>query len=180
MEYVQEFTDNALELLGYLHDILTDLNNSNLTKISPQATQLAINLLKFGTSGSSSDDTKLKLLNGFINQYSNWENVKNRQLQFILNNSKSMFDGIPVDVAAIQFPITYYLELKQKGNFNGNKNEEDWPVTSEDIDTLWKFFDVMVGKSCRYILKKRITEPNFKKEIDVEKYIILFGFNMNK
>lgn len=171
------FRTNIVELLEFVCSAVQDLIDEKLTIMNANAISIASNIVR-GWSA-------VELINSFVGCHEDWRRIYEKDLKFISETVPETYKGIPFDVNIFIVPVKIYMDLRKAGNYKGAEDEEDWPINSDDIDTMWEFFHAMVGIACTYIHIGRrpqylsnnaftYTNPDYCKEIDLESYVEMF------
>ena len=168
-----KFRNNTISWFKLIGSMLDDLNAVNLTEYDSAPIESAIGGI--GLLKSS------KLIAYFIAGHAYWDMIAKRDLKFVTEEIPKIYGKATIDVKAVVEPAVVYLALKNKGVYNKSRNEEDWPVNGQDMESQWKYFDAMVNLSYRYALNRKNHPPavlevvdQHIKVIDFQKYNELF------
>jgi len=93
---------------------------------------------------------KPNVIGEFVAKKHLWGKVKERNLDFFLDNFKEVFSSITVDLSPIITPIRVYVDLQGGKKYKNKIDKDDWPVTEVDIQTLWTWVDKMILRATEY------------------------------
>jgi hypothetical protein len=167
----QRYKDNLLALCELNRDIIVDINNKGIK------TSLHPTMISIGMSILEQSDAE-NIIKGFIhrsheyslampNENNNndnklyhpiiWERIRNKDENFLLNNSDSIFGEMSKE------NIAYFKEIFTLKDHNGNL-----AIVNKQKEQMWSIIHGMVKICIKYIHEKR--EPN----VETKKYTLPF------
>lgn len=178
----QRFSQTLNELFDSLADIIGAMNETGLCVVNDAAVHITKILV-------AAYDPKT-LLESFILHHEHWHHIEKRDPSYVMKDFDQMLlaNEIEMDTSIIKEPFTVYERLQQQpGKFGTNPDK--WPVNQQDIDTIWCFFDAMVGIACNYVNDRMVESrrpnrvicksyPKHYDEIDLISYSRRIGFKL--
>ena len=156
----ERFHETVIDFLEVISSCIQDLRQARMTSF----TSVNVDVARVYLTNFPGDD----LLFSFIDHHVHWNNIHTHNNRFILEDIPELSG----DMKGVSVPmLTCPFEAYEK---HGAKS----PVTKDDIDTLWDYFEAMVCISCNFIFNERRSNPSFRSEIDIEKYAMLFSITL--
>lgn len=152
----KRFHTTSLEFLDFIISLVDELRENGRTTYTTDKVSMARRFL--------SAYSPTHLLEGFISNHQYWDNIAEKNKDFVLKDVPVLYKDVGLDVNIVILPYKSYT------------TDKDSCVTHEDIDIMWQYFTAMVKISCNYIYAKRQTDSEFEKEIDLSHYSEKFGF----
>jgi len=176
------FKQTTNEFLRFICDIIAELHDEGLTTTGPAALALPISVIQAFDAGT--------LVGFFVDCHADWVKVSTQDAAFILDTVPQAYKKIPFDVNLLTVPLKKYQEF-QKNGYNGSYDNEDWPITDEDISNMWKYFGSMIRTACNHIHAQRqpqysssgqitYTNPSYRSDIDLEKMVQVFNVTLDR
>jgi len=132
-----KFEETSRQLLISIGTMIRDLKQVKGTQHDPNQIENFAEIL------GSYNNPKNKLVLLFIEHHTLWINIKNREISFLLEDVPTLFKNIPlINTDSLIAPVVAFERHKTKGG--------KCPITQEDIDGLWKYFDYLIIFACRY------------------------------
>lgn len=134
----ERFAKNATIMAQAVLEGVKCLYDAGYKTINPTTIELAVTVI--------SAFNKHYLIQGFIeNSHEKcWDNIKNRDEKFFIDNASSIFKYLPMDKVDLFKDL--FLTTDAKGN----------SVVSQSLkNQLWSLFDTMIKISIKYIHKHR-------------------------
>lgn len=155
------FQETVLEFLDNISSCVDDLHSNKMTTMTADKIIFIKSILgKY---------PQRYLLDVFIENHASWEHIHKRDNSFIVNDVPVIYESIGGDIInVIVLPFDAHLKSKTKGI-------SKCPVTDEDIDYLWQYFESMVRIACNFIFNNHAT---IYEDIDLVKYSQMFGFEL--
>jgi len=132
----ETFRNQSIELLDSISSMISDANDHKLTQELPNTVDVLKKLL------AKKQDIK-SLIVAFIEKHEYWSRIKKREFDFLINDIPKMFSTAEMSFDILVVPFVVYKELTE-GKHKKYKKNSDFPITSEDIDALWGYFDILV------------------------------------
>lgn len=147
------FSKNAFQLSQAIHWCVTDLFNKGYKTVDPNLVLLA------STTINMFD--KHTLVQGFIenSHLSCWDNIKNRDEEFFVENSGNIFKYLPAS------EVNLFKDLFTTRDKDGN-----YVVDQSFKNQIWKLFDQMIKIAIRYIHINRVPYSTNESGIITNKY----------
>lgn len=157
MKSSERFHKTVLEFLDTISSCIHDLRGSSMTTLSSFQLDIAKSYLEAypGTD----------LLLSFVENNKYWKHIHSRDSKFITDELPLIYKDVGIDVNILVCPFECYEE-------HGDK----CPVTKEDIDIIWEYFDAMTRIACNFIVNARVKDPKYMPEVVIEEYASLLGF----
>lgn len=179
------FMTNMDDLFAFLSDMIISFGNyPDLKKVCPVELG-AVQLTKIFMNAYDPDN----LVESFISIHQKWHLVKEEDPSFILEEMDKMLrdNEIVIDSRVIRFPFIIYNNLCNSADWK-RRNQNDWPITKEDIDCMWDYFRTFVIIACNHIHVTRAPLPqdaghfsysrSYYDEVDIGRYSAMFGFQL--
>lgn len=176
--YGEEFKNATIGLLNILKGIIFELNQDKLITFNGNAVTIIVTLLD-----TNSADNLIWCLASVSD---NWHKIISKDSSFVTEDFPKAIrsSGLPLDTNILTCPFTCYKAISESDAWK-DVDEEDWPVTSDELDDIWKRMHLLVRIACKYIYKLRNTistklcpqdrmDPVYA-NIDLAKYVRMFG-----
>jgi len=178
----RRFGETISQFLDYMTDLARDLQNEGLSNVGPEAVTLASFLISSVDQGT--------IIRAFAHTHHDWHLISKRDPTFITDKLRDKFNknGIAFDISLLHAPFLIYKSVKESEKWS-DVEEEDLPISQEDIDMIWAYMRSLVGITCRYISlvrsdrvengEEKLGNPSFMSEINIPLYEDLFGFSLS-
>lgn len=152
------FYQNTMALSDYMRELAEICWEAGCKKVNPQMIGIAKVYLS-GLNKIELIDTYIKHANSF------WEQIRNREEVFFLENAHAIFQKLPVKSDNIN-AFKVFMTAKDS---NG-----DPIIEEEDKDVIWDYFSAMTKIAIKYIHRqrrpKRIQKPEGYKVVYTNKF----------
>ena len=81
----------------------------------------------------------------FLDKANVWENILQKNTQFFVKEVLELFADIPTDLSCLIVPVKAFLAHQA-----GEVECQDFPITQEDIDGLWEYFNQLLKGALLY------------------------------
>lgn len=129
------------QILESLSSMISDAKDAKLTKVQPNQVNMALTML------STVDSSALVV--AFIGHAKLWQKIIDKNVDFLLEGIPQIFSEVPISPEVLIEPIIIYKRLLSEG-FKGKKDPNIYPINQEDIDGLWKRFELLIKAACKY------------------------------
>ena len=144
---IERFRGTIEDLLNWVEYLLKVLKKKSLSEIDPSIA----NFVRFFL-GAISDEN---LVTGFmLRSYPHWKEIEEKNQKFFLQSADDIFAELPKDKVRT---FAMLVTVKDKAGQPG--------VPAEDLEEIWKMFQVLVKAGKDYFVEKRKTNPKYYPEI---------------
>ena len=168
------------EMLVFYVDLLNDLSNTDLTSVNISSLNLASKLI-------NGFDSKV-LFQSFRQTKSHWNTIKSRDRQVLRDVLNLAYDNDIIDTSLFMIPFDCLDKVKNDPRY-ANVDPDDLPISSEDIDVIWRYLESII-KICANIIhirrKPSSNSPpfNYQKkfcsDVNIEELTQVLSFSLQK
>jgi len=138
-----KFKNLIKEILETISSLISDANDAKLTEMLPNQVDVAISLMGFKTSE--------EMIKSFLKNNNLWPSIMKRNLDFFINDLPVVFKDTGFDTNVLIEPAVIYKHLLANGlGKSKSMNQKKWPISDEDINSLWDRFDLLIKGSLVY------------------------------
>lgn len=160
MSSFQRFHNTTVDFLEFIASSIADLRQKKMTRYTEVQVNIARNILSAYPPNTLVDD--------FIEHNKYWEHVAARNEDFILTDVPEIYKNMRIDVNLLIEPFRAF-----------KANPDNGVIIDEDIDNMWKYFEVMVKISCNYINNHRLKNNGKGYDgVDLDLMTKLFKFEL--
>lgn len=135
----KRFIANVLDLVALGHELISDCWDKGIKDINPQWIAIAENYLE--------GYNPVELIETFIkHSYPYWDQIKNHEEQFFIDNAHVIFGNLPIDTSNINAFKLIFTATDSNGND---------VVIQEDRDAIWTITESLVKICIKYIHRVR-------------------------
>lgn len=135
----ERFMTNVLDLTDLVHELATICWDAGRKDINPQ-------MVLFAEKYLESYD-KISLIEVFIkHSYKHWDQIKDRNETFFVENASEIFQYLPVDSKNINALRLFFTATTDDG---------EHIIVQDDRDAIWNIFDSLVRICIKYVHKAR-------------------------
>jgi hypothetical protein len=174
MNVADRFQRNILDLIDFISDIIQDANDSGYDKITTKTCNFARDYIKVKNIEDIMENLIEKL-------HPYWDNIKNKELEFLKNKASVIFSDITPDSLNILDDLLSWTNEK-----------EELIVSEDDIESFWSFFHSFVVMFINYIHEERDPEydpqgrfisyqnADYFEEIELERYAKIWDVKLKQ
>ncbi len=133
------------EMLKFYIDLLSDLNRDGIASVN-------LSKLNMAASAIRAFDPK-KLFDSFSKTNEHWINIKSRDPETLEKVLRSAYDSGIIDVSLFMIPFDCLEKVSKDPQYRGLE-QDDWPITEQDIEVIWEYLEAIV-KICVKIIHIR-------------------------
>lgn len=153
----EQFNITIEELLNELACIFDNLHEQNLI----QEDGSFMNIIALALQQWKNEE----LIQSFCENHSIWHDCYERKVEFLLKDFSKLFAIQFDDFNKLQVPAKIFMETKGQNP----------AITNEDIEFIFDYLVALGRHACRYIITKRITDPNYMAHFPIDNYKANFG-----
>jgi len=139
------FRSNAVALVETIADMIRVIRDVDLGNVNEEEVE--------DLAAVVDSIQAIELVEMFILQEELWPKIVARDTAFIRQDLPRVFEGVAFNIDLLMLPIAVYYDLVN-GKYTDQFSNEDWPITSEDIDGLWNYCDKLLRHAYNYAKTK--------------------------
>lgn len=151
----ERFVITVEEMLDVISSIIGEMFSDKLIPFNENAVDLISMFLK-------GQDPEI-LMWCLATTHKDWEMIKDKNEKYIMEIFPAALKArsLPIDIRVLTSPFTVFHQIQNSKEWK-SKNEEQWPVVQEDLDSIWGFIQALVIMVCKKVYKDRVLSSSSK------------------